>query len=255
MRNGDTPATAARRLLRSAADTMSAWHGALRLLVAAPALYAAGFVVLVAGFLSMVSIAGCFLACSDPQPQPALGAGLLLLAGAAVAAVVGMLTWVMSPPRARAVPLRSHALAAVVAAPAVGLAIGWEEVMAGPSWRTAAWLATAAVLAVIAVARRTLVKVPSALLHAIEDMPQRLRTALALLVAAAGLLWITLVASTPSCSFAGVRCPNPDPGPLMAGGWTLAAAVAVVLLTGHRRRSVAWLVVAAVGLAAGLVGA
>ena len=41
----------------------------------------------------------------------------------------------------------------------------------------------------------------------------------------------------------------------LAGGWTLAAGLVVVLLTARRRDPAAWLAVAVAAVAGGLVGA
>jgi len=254
-----TTTAAARRRLTAAADGMSRWHGALRLLAAVPVTYAAGLVWFVSALSAGQAITGCgFVNCVDPQP--ALGASLLLPTGASLVAMVAVLTWAMSPERARAVSLGTYALTVAAAAAVFGVMLGFDT--AGGTVRNVVAGSSLAALAVIVAMRRRLAVVPRALLHAIEDMPRNVRIALAGMVTLADLLWVVVVAAVGSCDFAGGRCPDPSPEPLLdregvwlAGGWTLAAGVAVLLLTERRGDPVAWLAAAGAVVVAGLIGA
>ena len=249
---------AARRWSTAAADRVSELHGTLRLLVAAPAVLAAGLVGLVCAVLAGIAVTGCgFVNCGEPQPLR--GVLLLLPTGASPVVMVAALTWAMSPERARAVALRTYAWGTLAVAAATGVLVGHDS---GSTGNAVAGLSLLVLTLVVALARRRLAAVPMAFVHATEDLPRRVRTALVWLVVVADLVWVLFVAATSTCGFAGGRCPDPAPVPLLdreglwlAGGWTLAAGLVVVLLTGRRRDPVAWLAVAVAAVAGGLIGA
>lgn len=256
----DTSSRRACRMLTTAADAVSGWHGALRLVVAATVLHAAGLVWFVSVLSAAEAITGCgFVNCGDPRPV--LGVALLLPTGGSLVVAAAVLTWAMSPARARAVPLGAWVPAVAASAAVFGVLLGFDG--AGGTTGNAVAGLSLVVLAALAVTRRhRLAAVPLALLQAIEDMPLRVRGTLAALVAVADVVWVAAVAALTSCGFAGGRCPDPSPAPLLereglwlAGGWTLAAGVAVVLLTGRRREPLAWLAAVGASVLAGLVGA
>lgn len=254
----DTMTRRARRALTRASNTVSDWHGALRLLVAVPMVYAAGM----AGFVSLLfagtAITGCFFECAAPQPL--LGVALLVPSGTAVVVMVAVTTWAMSPRRARAVPPRSYVVATGAALAMFGMLMGLDGT--ATTSRVVGGMSLAALVGLVAVERRRLLAVPAALLDAVEDMPGDVRKVLIGVVVAADLLWVAFVVATGRCDFAGGRCPDPSPERLfasegfwLAGGWTAAAGTLVVLLLGRRRQPTAWIAAAASALLLGVIAA
>lgn len=155
----------------------------------------------------------------------------------------------------------SYAAAVVATASVIG-ALQRLDPAGGAAGEVVAGASVTVLAGVVVTFRRRLAAVPLALLHAIEDMPRTIRTGLAGLAVTADILLVVVVAAVGACDVAGGRCPDPSPEPLLdrdglwlAGGWTLAAGVVVLLLTKRRGDPVAWLAVGGAAVVAGLIGA